>query len=520
MSTHWINTRKIDIERPDSETLSALRSWHGQQRVAHNLTLEACRNEGRIPPLNKSPNHPDGLFGRLTGTEGDFSGDPRIDKKNTPYWVHRSGISTGRTAAKLHHEHINKVSWKVNQDLLDEEEWSERFSQCDEEEQKFLRSIWDDREKCKQWLSEHGDALPKRVRNCVKGSRVRRPRVRTWRDRLRTKKREPRVRIESLMPLKRVDDHTVQIARGVRLRTKDPLPPEWAIASFQIVETTPYIKWNTRDDQRQYSLHIQTKDAFVATTRLRGKHERWCGIDLGVKSNVTLHDGTQWSLPEYNDLEEDLVETQRSLSKCRKGSWRWRRARDHIRKIHRYSLNRDIQAMWDFANDLGSRFDVVCLEDLSLKDMSRSARGTISSPGQGVSQKRGLNRSLRRARLGRLKSIICRAFEKRDKSNHIVDPRGTSITCAVCGHKDRNSRESQALFRCTSCGHKAHADKNAAENVLARARKTRAGGGDCPRTGITGLHDPPPTSHNLGRDPDGSLPYGQSEVGSITAENQ
>ena len=43
----------------------------------------------------------------------------------------------------------------------------------------------------------------------------------------------------------------------------------------------------------------------------------------------------------------------------------------------------------------------------------------------------------------------------------------TSQRCSVCGQVDPRSRESQAVFRCTSCSHAEHADVNAARNILA-----------------------------------------------------
>ncbi len=46
-----------------------------------------------------------------------------------------------------------------------------------------------------------------------------------------------------------------------------------------------------------------------------------------------------------------------------------------------------------------------------------------------------------------------------------VDPRHTSQRCAVCGHIYRGNRPSQSRFVCRLCGHRANADKNAAENI-------------------------------------------------------
>ncbi|WP_406290709.1 zinc ribbon domain-containing protein [Embleya sp. NBC_00896] len=48
----------------------------------------------------------------------------------------------------------------------------------------------------------------------------------------------------------------------------------------------------------------------------------------------------------------------------------------------------------------------------------------------------------------------------------LVNPAYTSQTCNRCKHVDPKSRKSQADFRCTACGHRAHADVNAAKNIL------------------------------------------------------
>ena len=48
------------------------------------------------------------------------------------------------------------------------------------------------------------------------------------------------------------------------------------------------------------------------------------------------------------------------------------------------------------------------------------------------------------------------------------DPRHTSQTCNKCSHVARENRESQAIFKCVSCGHFDNADVNAAKNILVR----------------------------------------------------
>jgi putative transposase len=57
-----------------------------------------------------------------------------------------------------------------------------------------------------------------------------------------------------------------------------------------------------------------------------------------------------------------------------------------------------------------------------------------------------------------------------------VRPAFTSQRCSACGQVDRDSRQSQAVFRCTACGFAGHADVNAAINIAAGHAVTARGG--------------------------------------------
>ena len=48
-----------------------------------------------------------------------------------------------------------------------------------------------------------------------------------------------------------------------------------------------------------------------------------------------------------------------------------------------------------------------------------------------------------------------------------ISPAFTSQRCSACGQVDRDSRQSQAVFRCTACGFGCHADVNAAISIAA-----------------------------------------------------
>jgi transposase len=108
--------------------------------------------------------------------------------------------------------------------------------------------------------------------------------------------------------------------------------------------------------------------------------------------------------------------------------------------------------------------------------MTRSARGTIDSPGRNIRQKAGLNREIRRSGWGLL---LRRLEDKAPGRVEKVPSAYTSQRCSACGHVAAESRESQALFRCVACKFVCNADVNAARNIAAgHAVTARGGDGD------------------------------------------
>ena len=126
----------------------------------------------------------------------------------------------------------------------------------------------------------------------------------------------------------------------------------------------------------------------------------------------------------------------------------------------------DIRKDWceKTSTDLARRFDVIRFEDLRIKNMTRSAKGTVENPGKNIRQKAGLNREIMRSGWGML---AARTEQKAPGRVEKVKAAYTSLRCSDCGWIDKNSRESQAGFVCTNCGFTCNADINAAINVAA-----------------------------------------------------
>jgi hypothetical protein len=119
------------------------------------------------------------------------------------------------------------------------------------------------------------------------------------------------------------------------------------------------------------------------------------------------------------------------------------------------------------------RFDVIRIEDLPVKKMTRSAKGTAENPGKNVAQKAGLNREIRRSGWG---SLATRLEDKAPGRVEKVTAAYTSQRCSACGHVARENRKSQAAFLCTACNFAWNADVNAARNIAAGHAVTARGG--------------------------------------------
>ncbi|MEV0971275.1 RNA-guided endonuclease InsQ/TnpB family protein [Microtetraspora glauca] len=187
------------------------------------------------------------------------------------------------------------------------------------------------------------------------------------------------------------------------------------------------------------------------------------GIDRGVAVSVALSTGDLLYVPALREAEaKRLGRLQRKLARAARGSNRRARVKAAIAKLKAREADRRRDWVERTSTGLARDFDVIGVEDLKIKNMIRSARGSIDVPGRNVRAKSGLNRAILAAGWGQL---VERLEHKAPGRVVKVDPRYTSQTCNACGHVARESCESQAVFWCVACGHQANADVNAAMNI-------------------------------------------------------
>ena len=190
------------------------------------------------------------------------------------------------------------------------------------------------------------------------------------------------------------------------------------------------------------------------------------GIDRGVAVSAALSTGELMHAPRLRAGEQlRLRRLQQRLARAQRGSERRLRTRVAIAKIKAREADRRRDWVEKTTTDLARRFDNIRVEQLDVRAMTRSARGTVGNPGDRVAQKRGLNRAIHRQGWGRL---VARLEYKAAGRVERVPAAYTSQRCCACGHIARENRKSQAVFACVACdAGPCNADVNAARNIAA-----------------------------------------------------
>ena len=198
------------------------------------------------------------------------------------------------------------------------------------------------------------------------------------------------------------------------------------------------------------------------------------GIDRGVTVSAALSTGELLYAPSLTASEiARRRRLERRLARARRGSHRRARVKLALARLRAREADRRKDWAEKASTGVARRFDVIRLEDLRIAAMTRSARGTRENPGRKVCAKAGLNRGILQSGWG----VLGRRLEQKAAGRvEKIKPAFTSQRCSACGQVDRESRESQAAFRCTVCGYACNADVNAAKNIAAGHAVTARGG--------------------------------------------
>lgn len=146
-----------------------------------------------------------------------------------------------------------------------------------------------------------------------------------------------------------------------------------------------------------------------------------------------------------------------------------RKVRNKVGKLSAALARMRREELHLIANDLLDGYHTICIEDLDIQQMTRSAHGTIDDPGRNVARRTRLNRRILEKAWGEFARIL--EYKSEERGNRVVrvDPKYISRQCPECGLiLDRNPGEHTRVFRCPGCGHIQDVDVVAARNVLTR----------------------------------------------------
>jgi putative transposase len=225
--------------------------------------------------------------------------------------------------------------------------------------------------------------------------------------------------------------------------------------------------------------------------RSEAMHGRSIGIDVGVSAFAALSDGTFVFAPRPGERNlRRLARLQRSGRRLRKGGANWNRHQKRVRMLHRRIANIRTDFLHKISTSIAGRFGTVVIEDLSVRNMTRSAKGTVEQPGKFVGQKSALNRSILDQGWSTFAAMLQPKLDVRGGTLIKVPAAFTSQRCSACGWTSPANRATRDRFSCTSCGHERHADTNAAVNILEAAGRAAAacGGNRHARPDETGTH--------------------------------
>ncbi|MET9071005.1 transposase [Streptomyces sp. NPDC004232] len=212
-----------------------------------------------------------------------------------------------------------------------------------------------------------------------------------------------------------------------------------------------------------------------------------CGVDFGVAASafVSTEDQprrmpqtlTKAEKARLKHLEQKKARqlTYAKKHQGRRYSNRLRRTIEQIAKIKSRQANRRRDFTHKLTTDLAKNHGYVGIEDLRVKNMTKSANGNVERPGINVKAKAALNQSILDNCPGERRRQLEYKCKLHGSELRVVPAFHSSNTCGNpnCGKVDPESRPGCGrLFVCVHCGHEDDADHNAAVEIHARARRT------------------------------------------------
>ena len=174
------------------------------------------------------------------------------------------------------------------------------------------------------------------------------------------------------------------------------------------------------------------------------------GLDFGLKTFLTMNDGTKIASPEwFKSALDEVRKANRRLSRCKKGSNNRLRAK-HVLSLHHERIeNRRQDWFFKLAYDLTLQHPIIYIEDLNIEEMKRLWGRKVSDLA-----------------FSEFVSILeWEAFKNNAQVIKVDRWEPTSKTCHHCGYVNGNLSLKDRQWECPSCHTLLDRDVNAAINI-------------------------------------------------------
>ena len=235
----------------------------------------------------------------------------------------------------------------------------------------------------------------------------------------------------------------------VTIRVHREIPKEYVMKSVTV----------SRESTGKYfaSILYQCAESENQTSAIKTEEAKVLGIDYAMKGMAVFSDGTKCTYPKYfRKAEEKLTKEQRKLSHCKKGSSNYAKQKRKVALCHEKVRNQRKDFHHKLSHYLSGREDVIVVEDLDMKAMSRCLH-----LGKGVMDNG----------YGMFRDMLDYKLKEQGKELIKVDRfYPSSKKCSVCGRIKSDLQLSERIY-CCPCGNEMDRDVNAAINIREEGKR-------------------------------------------------
>ena len=189
------------------------------------------------------------------------------------------------------------------------------------------------------------------------------------------------------------------------------------------------------------------------------------GLDFGIRKNITTSDGEKFNCNVQES--EQLKFLQRKLAKKQKGSKRYYRLLNQIRREHEHLSNKKTDEANKLVHYLKTNYDVIYFQDEQITNWKKKKRNKKNGK---VNNRLSFGKQIQHSYLGRVKSKLI-SLEKEGKSFMFSKWKATTKFCPNCGCLNDIGEEETYVCK---CGYTMDRDVHAARNALMFGSTKRA----------------------------------------------